>query len=55
MNCKLVFHILGLVLRVEDYAHCDCAAVVMKDCTVPGLATVESGEILREKQGTLEA
>ena len=47
--------LIGFHARVEDYAHCDCASVVMKDCTVPGLATVESGEILREKQGTLEA
>ena len=47
--------LIGFHARVEDYAHCDCASVVMKDCTVPSLATVESGEILREKQGTLEA
>ena len=42
--------LIGFHARVEDYAHCDCASVVMKDCTVPSLATVESGEILRERR-----
>ncbi len=44
--------LIGFHATVEDYTHCDCASVVMKDCTVPTLTTVESGEIVKEKQAT---
>ena len=39
---------IGFNATVENYAHCDCASVVMKDCTVPELTTVESGEIVKD-------
>lgn len=42
--------LIGFNSAVEDYSHCDCASVVMKDCTVPMLTTVESGEIVKEKR-----
>ncbi len=42
--------LIGFNATVESYVHCDCASVVMKDCTVPTLMTVESGEIVKEKQ-----
>ena len=42
--------LIGFNVTVESYAHCDCASVVMKDCTVSALMTVESGEIVKEKQ-----
>ena len=41
---------IGFNATVESFAHCDCASVVMKDCTVPGLTTVESGEIVKDTQ-----
>lgn len=41
---------IGFNATVESYAHCDCASVVMKDCTVPELTTVESGEIIKDTQ-----
>ena len=41
--------LIGFRAAVGDYAHCDCASVVMKDCTVPSMETVESGEIVKEK------
>ena len=44
--------LIGFNVTVESYAHCDCASVVMKDCTVSTLMTVESGEIVKEKQAT---
>lgn len=42
--------LIGFNATVESYAHCDCASVVMKDCTVPELTTVESGEIVKDTQ-----
>lgn len=42
--------LIGFNATVEDYAHCDCASVVMKDCTVHALETIESGEIVKEKR-----
>ena len=39
--------LIGFNSAVEDYSHCDCASVVMKDCIVPMLTTVESGEIVK--------
>ena len=41
--------LIGFNATVESYAHCDCASVVMKDCTVSTLMTVESGEIIKQK------
>lgn len=40
--------LIGFNATVESYAHCDCASVVMKDCTVSTLMTVESGEIVKQ-------
>ena len=40
--------LIGFNATVENYAHCDCASVVMKGCTVPELTTVESGEIVKD-------
>lgn len=40
--------LIGFNAMVESYAHCDCASVVMKNCTVPELAMIESGEIVKE-------
>ena len=42
--------LIGFNATVENYAHCDCASVVMKGCTVPELTTVESGEIVKDTQ-----
>lgn len=42
--------LIGFHAAVENYAHCDCASVVMKDCVVRELETVESGEIVKEKR-----
>ncbi len=42
--------LIGFNATVEDFSHCDCASVVMKDCTVSTLMTLESGEIVKEKQ-----
>lgn len=42
--------LIGFNATVENYAHCDCASVVMKDCAVPELTTVESGEIVKDTQ-----
>ena len=42
--------LIGFNATVENFSHCDCASVVMKDCTVSTLMTVESGEIVKEKQ-----
>lgn len=42
--------LIGFNATVENYAHCDCASVVMRDCTVPELTTVESGEIVKDTQ-----
>ena len=42
--------LIGFNATVESYAHCDCASVVMKDCTAPELTTVESGEIVKDTQ-----
>lgn len=40
--------LIGFNATVQSYAHCDCASVVMKDCTVSTLMTVESGEIVKQ-------
>lgn len=42
--------LIGFNATVESYVHCDCASVVMKDCKVPELTTVESGEIVKDTQ-----
>lgn len=39
--------LVGFNSTIGSYAHCECASVVLKDCCVPQLATVESGEIVR--------
>ena len=44
--------LIGFNATVENFAHCDCASVVMKGCTVPELTTVESGEIVKDTQKT---
>lgn len=44
--------LIGFNATVENYAHCDCAYVGVKGCTVPELTTVESGEIVKDTQKT---
>lgn len=46
--------LIGFNATVESYAHCDCASVVMRDCTVSTLMTVESGEIVKDTIGVLK-
>lgn len=42
--------LIGFNASVESFSHCDCASVIMKDCVVHEMKTVESGEIVKEKR-----